>query len=261
MNSLRLIALAVRYHWDAQRSNPVNLMAGVFGMIINNLIVIWGLWAMLFDGKPDSKALTIYFLALNGMLTVAWGSVCFLLGGLHSLSTYVEEGSLEPMLATPRSPLLLASISNSIAPALGDVVQGVLNIAALFYIATWAEAIRCVIFTGVCSVAVIGVFVMTGSVPFFVKRGSGLALLLREVCLSLSFYPTGKVFTGGARIFLFITPAAVTGFLPMSAIEAGTWQTAVIAVVAAVLLLWVSVRVFSLGLRRYQTASYVMARG
>jgi ABC-type uncharacterized transport system permease subunit len=260
VKTLRLIALAVRYHWDAQKSNPMNLFAAVFGMILNNAIVLWGLWAMLFDGKPDARELTVYFVALNGMLTIAWGSVCFFLGGLHSLGHYVDEGALEPMLSTPRHPLVMAGISDSMAPALGDMIQGFLNIAVLFWIATPAETVRCLLFTGICATAVVGLFILTGSVPFFVKRGNNLALLLREVCLSMSFYPMGKVFTTSGRFLLYITPAAVTGFLPITAIESGSLSDALIAVAAAGVFLILAINVFTIGLRRYQTASYVTAR-
>lgn len=210
------------------------MAAATVGMIVNNAIVLWGLWAMLFDGKPNSHALTIYFLALNAMLTVAWGTACVVFGGLYSLNTYIDEGSLEPMMATPRPTILLVAISKSLPAALGDIVQGLISL---------------------------GVFVLTGSLPFFVKRGSNLSLLLREVCLSLSFYPTGKVFGGAGRLFLFLTPAAVIGLLPMGAVENGTWSAAAVSIAASCFLLWISLKVFSSGLTRYQTASYVSARG
>lgn len=229
-------------------------------MILNNAIVIWGLWAMLFDGKPDQRELTVYFLILNGVLTTAWGSVCFLFGGFHALGKHVEDGSLEPMLSTPRHPLLLVGLSESLLPALGDVIQGVLNMAVLFFLAPVEQAIRCVVFTGICATAVVGLFVATGSIPFFVKRGNGLAYLLREICLSLSFYPTGKVFTGQARIVLYLTPAALLGVLPVSAIESGSWRLATASALGAFSFLWLSIRIFQTGLRRYQTTNYVTAR-
>jgi len=59
VKTFSLIRLAISYHWDAHRFNPVNLLAGVFGMMINNTIVLFGLWAMLFSGKPDSGKMTL----------------------------------------------------------------------------------------------------------------------------------------------------------------------------------------------------------
>ncbi|MBX7232040.1 MAG: ABC transporter permease [Bdellovibrionales bacterium] len=260
MKTLRLIQLALKYHWDAHKSNPANLIAGVLGMVVNNIIVLWGLWAMLFDGKPDGQALTIYFLSLNAMITIAWGSICYFIGGVRSLGEYIEEGTLEPMLATPRNPLVLVGISQSITPALGDILQGLCNLVALFFLAPADMVFRCILFTFSSGVAFLGLFILTGSIPFFVRRGNALAQLLLECNLSLSFYPTGKIFTDKGRFLLFLTPAAVTGVLPMQAIENGHWSTAFIAVVGAMCFFGFSILIFNLGLKKYQTSSYVSAR-
>ena len=260
LNTLRLISLAVRYHWDAQRSNPVNFFAAVFGMIINNSLAMWGLWAMLFDGKPDGQRLTVYFLALNGLITVAWGSVCFFLGGLHSLAAHVEDGSLDPMLSTPRHPLLLVAISNSLTAALGDLIQGSLTIVAIFFIAPWDEGVRCALFAVIGIFAVTGLFIFTGSIPFWMKRGGELSYLLREINLALSFYPSSKIFSGMARTVVYLTPALFVGILPIKAVDTGTWQSIATAMLSSVAFFFVAIQFFELSLKRYQTSNYVMAR-
>jgi ABC-type uncharacterized transport system permease subunit len=259
-NGFRLALLALKYHWDSQKSNPANLVAGTLGMIINNLIILWGLWAMLFDGKPDGEAMTIYFLALNGMITIAWGSICFFLGGIRYLGEYIEEGSLEPMLATPRKPLLLVGISQSMMPALGDLIQGSCNLIALVFLAPIELALRALAFTFVSAIAFLGLFILMGSIPFFVRRGNALAQLLLECNLSLSFYPTGQIFTGRGRYILYLTPAVVTAILPMKATEFGDWQMGLLSLAGATVFLGLAVQVFKQGLRRYQSASYVSAR-
>ncbi len=261
VKTLNLVKLALQYHWDAHKSNPANLFAGTIGMLVNNLIVFWGLWAMLFDGKPDAEQLTIYFLALNAMVTLAWGANCFFLGGIRSIGEYIEEGSLEPMLATPRDPLLLVAISQSSTPALGDLLQGCCNLIALFFLAPIALASRCVLFTLVAAAAFLGLFILAGSIPFFVRRGNAMSQLLVECNLSLSFYPTGKIFTDRGRVLLYLTPAAFSGVLPMGAIESGSWTSALVAVVGAGTFLGLAILIFRHGLRRYQSSSYVMARG
>jgi ABC-type uncharacterized transport system permease subunit len=260
MNTFSLIQLSMKYHWDALKSNPANLWAGTIGMIINNLIILWGLWAMLFQGKPGGEKLMIYFLALNGMITVAWGSICYFFGGVQNLGEYIEEGTLEPMLATPRSPLLLVGISKSSAPAMGDLIQGIGNLIALFFLADFGMALRCLLFTFVSGLAFLGLFVLMGSIPFFFSRGNALGNLLLECNLSLSFYPTGKIFSERGRMLLYLTPAAVTGILPITAIEEGTLYAGLISLVGSVFFLWLATFVFRLGLRRYQSSSYVIAR-
>jgi ABC-type uncharacterized transport system permease subunit len=164
------------------------------------------------------------------------------------------------MLSTPRNPLVLIGISQSITPALGDIIQGLCNLLALFYLAPFDMAVRCIGFTIVSAIAFLGLFIITGSIPFFVQRGNALSQLLLECNLSLSFYPSGKVFVDKGRLFLFLTPAAVTGILPMTAIENGSLESGLIAFIGAVAFLFLSVVVFNLGLKKYQSANYVSLR-
>jgi ABC-2 type transport system permease protein len=261
LKTLRLLALAIRYHWDAQKSTPANLIAAIGGMMINNSIILWGLWVMLFDGKPDSEQLTVYFLSLNSMVTLAWGSLTFFIGGIRLLARYAEEGSLDSMLATPRNPLILIGISASETPALGDILQGLCSLAALSFLAPGALVVRCIFFTIVSAVGFLGLFILTGSIPFFIRRGSALADLVLECNLSLSFYPTGKIFTDKGRYLIYLTPAAFTAILPITAIESGGWGSALTAIAGATIFLWLAIQFFFFGIKRYQSTNYVGARG
>ena len=263
MDSLRLLILALKYNFDSQKSNPMNLIAGTFGMIINNAIVLWGLWAMLFDGKPDGKHLTMYFLCLNSIVTISWGSILFFLGGLRNLALHVEEGTLEPMLSTPRHPLLLVAISESSTPALGDILQRLCNLFAIFYLAGAMLALRSFLLVFVSIIGFMGLFILAGAIPFFLKRGNSFAQLFIECNLSFSFYPSGKIFSDYGKILLYLIPAAFTGILPMAAIETASWVNAIIAIIAiigAIIFFLLSISVFMKGLNNYQSSSYVAAR-
>lgn len=260
MDSLRLLILALKHNFSAQKSNPMNLIAGTFGMIINNIIVIWGLWVMLFEGKPDGKNLTLYFLCLNAIVTISWGSILFFLGGLRNLAQHVEEGSLEPMLSTPRHPLFLVAISESSTPALGDILQGFFNLIAIAYLGGMMLALRSFAFVFVSAIGFIGLFILAGSIPFFLKRGNSFAQLFIECNLSFSFYPSGKVFNDYGKILLYLIPAAFTGILPMNAIESASPLAALIALVGAVCFFLVAIKCFMIGLKNYQSSSYISAR-
>lgn len=261
MNSLRLLILALKYNFSAQRSNPINLLAGTAGMIINNAIVLWGLWVMLFEGKPDGESLTLYFLCLNAIVTISWGSILFFLGGLRNLSQYVEEGTLEPMLSTPRHPLFLVAISESSTPALGDILQGFCNLFAIWYLGGSLLALRSFFFVSVSVVGFMALFIIAGSIPFFLKRGNSFAQLFIECNLSFSFYPSGKIFSENGKILLYLLPAAFTGILPMEAIESAQIPQALLAIGGAILFFVIAVNVFMYGLKNYQSSSYVSARG
>ena len=260
MKTLKLIALAISFHWDSQRSNPVNLVAAIGGMVINNSIVLFGLWAMLFSGKPDGAKMTLYFLTLNTIVTISWGTTCFCMGGFYALPEFVEEGSLEPMLSSARHPLLLVGISQSLLPALGDIAQGLCTLCVVTYLGGVARRFKCFAMVGVSAVACSATFILTGSIPFFVTRGGQLASLIREICLALSFYPTGKVFDDRMRIALWMTPAAAIALMPMWAIDEWSFTRVGIASLSAIGLFTLAIGIFQLGLRRYRPANYVLPR-
>jgi len=260
MNSMKLLFLSLRYHFDSQKSNPMNLIAGTLGMIINNLIVLWGLWAMLFNNKPNGESLTVYFLALNAMITIAWGSLLFFLGGFRSLGEYIEEGSLEPMLSTPRHPLLLVGISQSSTPALGDIIQGFLNIAVLCFMRQWEIASKTLIFSFFSAMGFLSLFILAGSFAFFLKRGNALSQLFIECNLSLSFYPTGKIFTDFGKFLIMLTPAAFTGLLPITAIEYASLENVLNASIGSILFFSLACLIFNLGVKKFQSSQSLALR-
>lgn len=260
VSTFKLIFLSIRYHWDSHRSNPTNFYAAIIAMVLNNAIVLWGLWVMLFDGKPNSKTLTTSFLALNAMVTIGWGSICFFSGGIRSLAEYIDENSLDPMMATPRPTLLLVSMSQSQLPALGDLIQGLGNLVALLFLAPFDFVVRTFIFSFVSGLSFLGMFIFVGSLPFFLKRAQALAQLLLECTLSLSFYPSSQIFSGSTRALLFLTPAALTALLPMSAIESATIESAIISAVSSMIFFAAAILFFQFGLKRYQSGNSLALR-
>ena len=257
---LRLLAMALRFQWDSHRSNLPNLIAGAMGMIINNIIYLTGMWGMLFAGKPDNQPIFRYYLALNAMTMMSWGGLCFFVGGLRTMGDLVDDGALEPMLATPRDPLLLVAISKSHPMAFGDFVMGfVFLISAGAYLQDWAFAGRFLIAAMISAVGFAGVFIGAGSLSFFIPRGTAVGNLFTETTLSLSVYPTGKIFSGEGRRLLLLTPAAATGVLPIEAIERASFSAYLTALAVAAAVLGIGVGIFRLGVRRYATVSLISA--
>ena len=256
----RVISRSLRYNWDSHCSTPANLWAATLGMVFNNVFFIFGAWMMLFAGKDQNSALLPYFLALNGIVAAAWGAVCFFAGGLRSLGELVDEGQLEPMLATPRDPLFLAALSRSHPSGLGDMIQGFGNFILLAAMGHGAIALRCLPATLISMVGFASVFTLAGAISFYVQRGANAGGLLIESTVSLSSYPTGKLFPGPGRFLLYLTPAAATGILPGDAAESGTPQAFALALLAVGLLAALSGWMFKRGLRRYRSLSLVGAR-
>ena len=253
----RLIKTALLYNMDAHHANPVNLLAGALGMFVNNTIFLVGIWGMLFAGKTKNAELLAYFIALYAIVTASWGAVNFFFGGLRFLGDYITEGTLEPMLATPRDPILLAAISRSSPMALGDLVMGFVGIFILGIKLDPSMAARSILAAIISAVGFAALFISAGALSFFIPRGNSVGQLFIEITLSLSVYPTGKMFDGTGRIFLLLTPAAATAVLPLDIVESAGLMSFLIAIFSAALFFTVSVCLFRLGVRRYKAVSVI----
>jgi ABC-type uncharacterized transport system permease subunit len=256
----RLISRSLLFNLDAHRANLPNLIAGATGMFVNNVIFLTGIWAMLFAGKAANARLVPYFVALCSVVMLSWGAVNFFFGGLRALGEYITEGALEPMLATPRDPILLAAISRSSPIALGDLVMGVMGVVAIAVKLGLAMALRCSVAAVISAVGFAALFVFAGAISFFVPRGNHVGALVIETTISLSSYPTGKMFAGAGRIVLLLTPAAATAILPVDAVESASVLDFALALAAAMIFAGLALAVFRLGVRRYRAVSLIGAR-
>lgn len=257
---LKLLTRAFRYNWSAQASNKANLWAALTAMIINNLMFLYGMWLMIFDGKKQNQTLFPYYLTLTVLAYIGWGTVNFFAGGLRMMSEIIDNGKLEPMLGTPRSPLFLLAISESSASALGDLIQGIITMAMLFWLCPYEWVLRAMLCSFVVIFAFASVFIFAGSLAFFMNRGSSVSFFIIESTLSFTMYPMGKILEGPGRMFLYIIPAALTAILPMNWIEDGDLSQFLIMMAATAVGFFLSLWFFHWGLKHYRAASYIGAR-
>jgi len=251
---------ALAYNFDQFRAAPANLIAGALGMVINNVLFLSGIWMMLFAGKDENRPIQLYFIALNALVMVSWGFVNFLVGGLRELGSFVEEGTLEPMLATPRHPLWLVAFSRNHVPAFGDLVMGVLLLGLLAALGDPAMASRALAAIAISCVAWAGFFVLVGSLAFFLPRGASVGEFLLNAILSLSSYPTGRMFEGWGRIVLLSLPVGAISILPLEALMGAGWRSYALAAGGAGILFLAGLGLFRAGARRYRTVSLIGAR-
>lgn len=251
---------AIRNNWSAQASNKANLWSAIITMIVNNILFLYGMWLMLFDGKEQNKALWPYYLTMTVLAYIGWGAVNFFTGGLKAMGEIIDNGRLEPMLGTPRQPLFLIAISESSATALGDLIQGLITLVLL----GWVSDIHWVLRATFCSAIVIvnfaTVFIAAGTLTFFMNRGSSLSLFIIESTLSFTMYPMTKVLGVQSRWILYLIPAALTATLPMNWIENASVLSFMTMSFASVACLLLSIQFFKLGVRSYRAASYLGPR-
>ncbi len=254
---LSLFWKAVKHNWSAQASNPVNFWSGLLAMLVNNTLFFYGMWLMLFAGKPQNQSIFPFYLTLTALAYLGWGTLNFFLGGLRELGEMIDNGKLEPMLGTPRHPLFLVAISHSSVSALGDVIQGVFTLGFLYWYTDLGWALRASCASLIVVIAFASIFISAGTLAFFFSRGSSLSIFIIESTLSFTMYPITKILEGRSRMILYLIPAALTSTLPMNWIENSGLFHFTFLIFAVVLSFLLSVLFFNFGLKKYRTSSYI----
>jgi ABC-type uncharacterized transport system permease subunit len=258
---LQLMARCLKYNLSAHFANLPNLLAGALGMLLNNTIFLLGMWGMLFAGKPENQPLLFYYIALNALIMTAWGGINFFFGGWMDLGELIVSGQFESKLSTPRHPLILVSTHVLHPSALGDLLMGLVGIFVLIAMGPAGMGLRTLIASGLTTVALFSLYIFSGSLAFFISRGNVVALLIREMAVSLSSYPMGKIFPSGmGRIALLITPAAAVSLLPMDWIEGAGNVEFAYASGAVLLTLVGALWVYSIGVKRFQATNLIGAQ-
>ncbi len=259
---LRFLGKALRYNLSAHISNAPNLAAATIGMLLNNIIFLLGLWGMLFAGKSQNQELLNYYIALNVLIMMSYGVLCFFFGGWIEMGDLIVNGHFESKLATPRHPLLLVGTHALHPSALGDLIMGLAGVGLLMGMGESDIAVRTFFASILAVFAFYSLFVLSGSLAFFIPRGNAIAHLTNNLAIILCSYPVGKIFpTGIGRILMMMSPVAAISLMPMRWIEEGTLLDFVQAL-AAIFVLWlVAMGVYRLGVKRYQALNVIGTQG
>jgi ABC-2 type transport system permease protein len=234
----------------------VSFLSQVFGMILNNSIYFL-IWVIFFDRFHSVRGwgLTDMFVTF-GVSASAFGLVSLLFGNVFNLGDIITKGRLDYYLSLPRPVLLHAVASRTIASGLGDLTYGFLSFAASG-IFTWMGLLRFVLAV-ILAAAVFASFLMIiQSLAFWMGTTSYISGIAVNAMLTFAIYPI-SLFDTGARLILFtLIPAALMGAVPAGFVRSFGWDTLGQLLVGAAVLLAVSVGVFQLGLRRYESGSAI----
>lgn len=255
---LSFLTKALRYNLNAHVSNVPNLIAATVGMLLNNTIFLLGLWGMLFAGKSQNQELLHYYIALNVLIMTSYGIICFFFGGWIEMGDLIVNGHFESKLATPRHPLLLVGTHALHPSALGDLLMGLAGVVLLLGMGEAGMAIRTFFASILAVFAFYSLFILSGSLAFFIPRGNAMAHLLNNLAIILCSYPVGKIFPMGiGRLLILMSPVAAISLMPMDWIEEGTMFDFSKAA-AAIFLLWlVAMGVYRQGVKRYQALNLI----
>jgi ABC-type uncharacterized transport system permease subunit len=251
---MRLLFRATYFHFQTHWANRGNFWSGILGMVVNNALTLLGIWAMLFAGKEGLTNERDLFFLMNFVLMTAYGIVHAFLGGIANLDKQINEGGLDLAMATPRSPVLLLSLTASHLPAWGDLAIG---LAGLIFFALRSGPLfffHCFLITSFATLAMFSFLLSVGALSFWFRRTEAAYSMLINMFLAFNTYPMLQS-GSNLRWMLVLAPALLGGMIPAEYLLAPSLRVFLIEAGGSVIFGLTSWLLFQMGMKRYQSAS------
>ena len=258
-NELRFALYAIKKNIQSSAELRVSFLTNILGMAINNtsFVVLWVFFVKSVGIINGWTAADI--VGLQGFIALCYGIVFSLAGGVRRLPEYVANGTFDRFMLSPKNLLVRIATSSFNASGFGDVIFGVICLVfyAVFIHASAAQLL--LIFFGIIISMV--VFFSTAaavySVSFFFTDASATTNSLFELFMTPSLFH-GGAFQGGMRVlFTFIIPSLVIGSLPVEMVRDVSWQKLLLISVLALLWFFLSLRLLSIGVKKYESSNLI----
>jgi ABC-2 type transport system permease protein len=254
MKTLRFYAALFRTNLRAVTALRGSFWLSMIFMALNNA-TFFVFWWVLFGRVGQVRGWRLPDVELLfGVSAAGFGLMQATAGGAVHLSRFIDDGTLEPLLAQPKPTLGYALGCRSQASGFGDFLSGVAFLALSGQVG-WQRApwvVVCVLASCVCYAASCVCFF---SLAFWVKKSHGLSRQLLDILITFSLYPE-PLFGGPLRLLLFtLLPAGFVAYLPASVIKQGGLFDLAGLLLGTACYAWLAARVFRAGLRRYSSGS------
>ena len=255
---LRTVRLALHYlqfNLHARMEYRASFIVQVLGMMLNNSAFIV-FWLILFDqlGASIKGYSFIDVMFLWALAAAGFGLAGVTMGNASQISRMIYRGELDVYLLQPKPVLINIVASRMSISAWGDLAYGV----ALFFL---TQPIRFdtiglfLLFSVLAALLLTSLRVFYHSLTFFLGNAEDFASTASDVVLSFVLYP-GSIFDGPIVWVLHsIVPAALIAYIPISIFRGFDLARFAGLIAADAAIFFVSVTVFHLGLRRYESGN------
>lgn len=250
----------LKYAFKEQRQYRTNFFVSIGTMLFNDacFTVIFLLFLWYFT---DTWLTFGNFLALFSTSCVWYGVVHGLFSNIWRLPEIIEQWKLDYYLSFPIDPLYFLSSTKIWIADMWDIVFGLICMG--IYAFWFADNSRIVLIKALAvliltAVVIFGIYIIIGSVSFWLQKWSKLQDLFNTMFVSFSQYPP-EIYRENKLVYVFMCLLLFPGMiLPYMMI---IWATAlrqwIIMVWFAILMPIVWVRVFKRWLKRYSSGNLV----
>lgn len=234
----------------------------VVGMMFNDTAFVL-LWYFFFEAFGSINGWTAKeVVAFQGVAAFSFGLAFGFLRGAKQLSKYVDNGTFDNFLLSPRNLYIRILTSDSDAPSIGDMIFGILLIAIYIVWAkvTLLQTAMLISLLIPATLIMINFALVTSLVAFLMPDAVVFAENLFDFFLSPSLYPSATFPSALRFFFIFIVPSIAVGGLPIEAIQHLNWNFYVIIWALGIFWLLLATQLLNLAVKRYESGNLTGAR-
>lgn len=259
MKEIYFALYAIKKNIQSSAELRTSFLTNIVGMAINNtaFIIIWVFFVKSVGVINGWTAADI--IGLLGFGTLSYGIVFSVAAGIRKLADYVAGGGFDRFMLSPKNLLVRVATSSFGVSALGDIVFGLacLVIYGLLVQVSIAQIFLIGLLVLISALVFLAVAIAAYSTSFLFTDANSVASGLFEFFLTPSLFH-GGAFQGATRlVFTFLIPSLVIGALPVEIVKnVSLGQLAVVSVVA-VLWFLLSLKLFSWGVKKYESTNFM----
>lgn len=226
----------------------------IFMMMLNNFSFIF-MWWIIFNYRPAINGWNFQDMAfMFAIMNTGFGIYALCGYGVQMIPSYIENGSLDNFLLSPRNTLFMVASSYSAFANWGDILTGIIMYLFSGYFG-WQGFILFLICTLCGTLLLFGFSLLLHSLAF---RADNIERLLHNILLAFLTFTSqpASIFQGWYKImFLTVIPAGFISLYPVSLVKNFSWTDLSVLLFATAFFLATGITLFYSGLRKYSSGN------
>lgn len=259
LKEIRFALFAIKKNIQNSSELRTSFWMNIIGMAINNISFLF-LWIYFVKSVGVIGGWTTYdIIGLQGFSSICYGIVLFVAGGIRNLPDYVNSGTFDQFMLSPKNILSRVATSSIVVSALGDILFGAICII-LYLVIIKISFLQ----LGLTLLLILLTIVFFFSMLVFIYSISFYFIDSETVVGGVfQFFFTPSLFHGGAFqgvmrfIFIFIIPSLLVGAIPVEIIKDASLKKLMIMIFLTFFWLFISIKFFKKSLKKYESANYM----
>jgi ABC-2 type transport system permease protein len=256
---LRFVICAIKKNIESSAELRTSFLASIVGMMINNtsFIILWIFFIQSVGVINGWTAADI--IGLHGFVAIAYGTIFSVAAGVRQTASFVSQGVFDRFMLSPKNLLLRVATASFGVSAVGDILFGF--ICLIFYMVLINAGLQQImLMLALCitsTIVFLAMSILFSAASFLFVDSNDLVSGLFEIFFTPAMFH-GGAFQGTMRfVFTFLVPSLLVGTLPVETAKSLSIASLALITVLSVAWLFIAIKLFNLGVRKYESTNFV----